>query len=196
MAVQNDSQNGSANQQASKEDHFQQAKGSKKMILSQILAVDQKNGIGKNNDLLISIPEDMKHFRTTTKGKVLIMGRKTFDSFNGPLPGRFHIVINRQNLKSENPLVVYVSSLDEAYKKAESLISEWPEEVFIVGGAEIYEQSLPRTDRIYLSKIEESFDADTFYPQVNWNDFELKKQDHYETSPKFSMSLYCRKSQQ
>ncbi len=165
------------------------------MILSHIVAVDQKNGIGKNNNLLLSIPEDMKHFKDTTKGKVMIMGRKTFDSFGGkPLPGRYHIVITRQPLKSEHPMVAYVSSLDEAYKKAESLISEWPKEVFIVGGAEIYQQSLAKTDRIYLSKIEKTFDADTFYPEVNWHEFELEKQDHYETSPKFSMNLYCRKN--
>ncbi len=166
------------------------------MILSHIVAVDQKNGIGKNNDLLVSIPEDMKHFRETTKGKVMIMGRKTFDSFKKPLPGRYHIVISRQSLKTDHALVTYVSSLDEAYEKALSLISEWPEEVFIVGGAEIYKQSLPKTDRIYLSKIEKTFDADTFYPEVNWSEFDLEKQTHYETSPKFSMSLYCRKLQQ
>lgn len=163
------------------------------MIISHIVAVDQKNGIGKNNGLLLSIPEDMKHFRETTKGKIMIMGRKTFDSLGKPLPGRYHIVITRQILKSIHPMVTYVSSLDEAYKKAESIISEWPEEVFVVGGAEIYKQSLSRTDRIYLSKIEKTFDADTFYPEVNWNEFKLEKQTHYETSPKFSMSLYCRK---
>lgn len=164
------------------------------MILSHIVAVDQKNGIGKNNTLLLSIPEDMKHFRETTKGKILIMGRKTFDSLGKPLPGRFHIVVSRQSLISDQPLVCFVSSLDEAYKKAESLISQWPDEVFIVGGAEIYKQSLAKTDRIYLSKIEKTFDADTFYPQVNWDEFELEKQTHYETSPKFSMNLYCRKN--
>lgn len=164
-----------------------------KMILSHIVAVDQKNGIGRNNDLLLSIPEDMKHFRDSTKGKIMIMGRKTFDTFKKPLPGRFHIVITRQALRSDNPFVTYVSNLDEAYQKAEELIPEWPNEVFIVGGAEIYKQSLPKTDRIYLSKIEKTFDADTFYPEVNWNDFDLEKQVQYETSPKFSMNLYCRK---
>ena len=164
------------------------------MILSHIVAIDQKNGIGKNNDLLVSIPEDMKHFRDTTKGKIMIMGRKTFDSLPKPLPGRFHIVVTRQNFKSDNPLVCFVSSLDEAYKKAKNLISEWPDEVFIIGGAEIYKQSLPQTDRLYLSKIEKTFDADTFYPEVNWSEFDLTKQTHYETSPKFSMNLYCRKN--
>lgn len=163
------------------------------MILSHIVAIDQKNGIGKNNDLLLSIPEDMKHFRESTKGKVIIMGRKTFDSFGKILPGRYHIVVSRQNLKSDHPLVTYVSSLDEAFKKAESLIPEWPNEVFIVGGAEIYKQSLQRTDRIYLSKIEKTFDADTFYPSLNLDDFELEKRVPFETSPPFSINVYCRK---
>jgi dihydrofolate reductase len=111
-----------------------------------------------------------------------------------PLPGRFHIVISRQSLKSEHPQVAYVSSLDEAFQKARSLISEWPEEVFIVGGAEIYKQSLPQTNKIYLSKIEQTFDADTFYPPVNWSDFELEKATQFETSPKFTLEVYCRKN--
>ncbi len=164
------------------------------MILSHIVAIDQKNGIGKNNNLLISIPEDMKHFRETTKGKIMIMGRKTYDSLGKPLPGRYHIVISRQPLKSELPIVKYVSSLDEAIKAAQSLVSEWPKEVFIIGGAEIYKQSLSQTDRIYVSKIEKTFDADTFYPDVNWNEFDLEKKIQYETSPRFSFQLYCRKN--
>jgi dihydrofolate reductase len=165
------------------------------MILSHIVAVDQKNGIGKNNDLLVKIPEDQKHFRETTKGTVMIMGRKTFDSFGGkPLPGRYHIVVSRQPIKSDHPMVTYVSSLDEAYKTAESLIPKWPKEVFIIGGAEIYKQSLGKTDRIYLSKIDETFDADTFYPEVNWKEFELEKKVSFETSPPFTLFVYCRKN--
>ena len=163
------------------------------MILSHIVAVDAKNGIGKNNDLLVKIPEDQKFFRETTKGKAMIMGRKTFDSLGKPLVGRYHIVVTRQALKSDNPMVTYVSSLDEAFEKAKTLVPEWPEEIFIIGGAEIYKQSLPKTDKIYLSKIDQSFDADTFYPQVNWSEFTLEKQTHFETSPKFTLYVYRRK---
>ncbi len=166
------------------------------MILSHIAAIDQKNGLGKDNDLLVKIPEDQKFFRETTKGKVLIMGRKTFDSLGKPLIGRYHIVVTRQALQSDNPLVTYVSSLDEAYKKARSLISEWPDEVFIIGGAEIYKQSLPQTGKLYLSKIEKAFDADAFYPNVNWNEFELTQENHFETTPPFTVCIYCRKTTQ
>lgn len=162
------------------------------MILSQIVAVDRKNGIGKNNDLLVKIPEDLKHFKETTQGKVLIMGRKTFDSLGRVLPKRFHIVITRQTLKSEHPMVCYVSSLDEAYRKAQSLISEWPKEVFILGGGEIFKQSLPKTDRIYLTRIDETFDADTFYPDVDWDHFELIEKRDFQTSPPFSINIYRR----
>lgn len=163
------------------------------MILSQIVAVDRKNGIGKNNDLLVKIPEDLKHFKETTQGKILIMGRKTFDSLGRVLPKRFHIVISRQKLKSENPLVCYVSSLDEAIQRAEELISEWPKEVFILGGGEIFKQSLPKTDRIYLTQIDETFDADTFYPFVDWNQFELIQDTGFQTTPSFSIKIYRRK---
>lgn len=164
------------------------------MILSHIVAVDQNNGIGKNNDLLVKIPEDQKHFRETTQGKIMIMGRKTYDSLGRPLPGRFHIVVTRQKLNSDHPRVAYVSSLDEAYLMAETLIPNWNEEVFIIGGAEIYKQSMARTDRLYLSKIDQTFDADTFYPPVNTNTFVLDKQVPFETSPKFTLCLYCRKN--
>jgi dihydrofolate reductase len=174
------------------------------MILSHIVAIDQHNGIGKNNDLLVKIPEDQKFFRETTKGKIMIMGRKTFDSLGKPLVGRYHIVVTRQKLHSDHPMVTYVSSLDEAYKKAKNLIaqnaagadgiSKWPDEVFLIGGAEIYKQSLPQTNCLYISKIEQTFDADTFYPNVNWNEFDLKSQTQFETSPKFSVNVYCRKN--
>src|SRR5688572_24754671 len=100
------------------------------MILSHIVAVAADNGIGRGNDILFRIPEDQKHFRETTKGHIMIMGRKTYDSLGKPLPGRFHIVVSRQELSSNHEQVLYVSSLDEAYAAAKNLISKWPEEVF------------------------------------------------------------------
>lgn len=163
------------------------------MILSHILAMDQNQAIGKDNKLPWHLPEDLKFFKETTQGKIMIMGRKTFDSLGRVLPGRFHIVITRQNLKSDHERVVYVSSLDEAVKLARQMIPQWPEEVFIIGGAEIFKQSLELVDRIYLTKIEKTVDGDTFYPNVDWKDFDLIQQSHFETSEKFSINIYRRK---
>jgi dihydrofolate reductase len=84
------------------------------MILSHIVAMDRNGAIGKDNKLPWHLPEDLKFFKETTQGKIMIMGRKTFDSIGRILPGRFHIVITRQNLKSENSNLLYVSSWDEA----------------------------------------------------------------------------------
>lgn len=163
------------------------------MILSHIVAMDSNGAIGKDNKLPWHLPEDLKFFKETTQGKIMIMGRKTFDSIGRILPGRFHIVITRQNLKSENPNLVYVSSWDNAIKIAQSLIPKWPEEIFIIGGAEIFKQTLDQMDRLYLTKIDKTVDGDCFYPNVKWDQFELKKQTHFETSEKFSINLYCRK---
>jgi len=163
------------------------------MILSHILAMDQNRAIGKDNKLPWHLPEDLKFFKETTQGKIMIMGRKTFDSLGRVLPGRFHIVITRQDLNSDHERVRYVSSLDEAIKISQQMIPQWPDEVFIIGGAEIFKQSIDRVDRIYLTKIEKTVDGDTFYPEVNWNEFDLVKQSHFETSEKFSISEYRRK---
>lgn len=135
------------------------------MILSQIVAVSENGVIGKNNTLLWHYPEDLAYFKKRTTGKIMIMGRKTFDSFKKPLPKRFHIVISRSNIDSPSENVKYVSSLNEAYRLAEkmTLTGEWPEEVMIVGGGEIYKESLHDTDFLYITRIPGRYDGDTYY---------------------------------
>lgn len=136
------------------------------MILSHIVAVSENGVIGKDNQLLWHFSEDLKYFKKRTTGKIMIMGRKTFDSFKGkPLPNRFHIVITRSPKESQNETVAYVASLSEAYRKAESLImsSQWPDEVMIIGGGEIYRQSFKDTDFIYLTRIPGQYQGDTTY---------------------------------
>lgn len=136
------------------------------MILSHIVAVSDNGVIGKDNQLLWHFSEDLKYFKKRTIGKIMIMGRKTFDSFGGkPLPGRFHIVITRSPKESTNSEVQYVSSLGEAYRKAEALIlsGKWPEEVMIIGGGEIYKQSFKDIDFIYLTRIPGVYQGDTTY---------------------------------
>lgn len=135
------------------------------MILSQILAVSENGVLGKDNKLLWHIPEDLAYFKKRTSGKILIMGRKTFDSLGKPLPKRFHIVVTRTTKDSGHELVKYVSSLKEAYTLADKLTlgGTWPDEVMIVGGGEIYKESLPDTDYIYITRIPGNFEGDTYY---------------------------------
>ena len=135
------------------------------MILSHIVAVSENGVIGKDNKLLWHFPEDLTYFKKRTTGKIMIMGRKTYDSLGKPLPKRFHIVISRRAHDSEHESVRFVSSLSEAYTMAEKLISSevWPDEVMIVGGGEIYRESLPDTNFIYITRIPGNFEGDTKY---------------------------------
>lgn len=137
------------------------------MILSHITAMAKNRVIGINNTLPWNLPEDMKFFRTKTSGHIMIMGRKTFESLPKPLPQRFHIVITRQDDYSLNhERVKVVKSIEEAIKLAQSLIGEWPEEVFIIGGGQIYKESLSYVNRVYLTIIEKAFEGDAFYPEL------------------------------
>ncbi|PJF33636.1 MAG: dihydrofolate reductase, partial [Phototrophicales bacterium] len=136
------------------------------MILSHIVAVAQNDVIGVNNDLPWDIPEDMKFFREKTKGKALIMGRKTFESVGHPLPKRLNVVVTRQ--KSYQPEgAVVVSSVNEAIKLCEGKKDEYGDEVFIIGGGEIFKDTIDMVDIIYLTRIHREFDGDIKYPTVN-----------------------------
>ena len=165
------------------------------MILSHITAMSQNRVIGTQNTLPWNIPEDMKFFRTKTKGHIMIMGRKTYDSLGGkPLPNRLHIVITRQDLQSQDPMVVYVKTLQEAIDHARPLTTQWGDEVFIAGGGEIYAQSMTITDKIYLTVIYQDYEGDTVYPEVPMNLFDLtEKSDRTDPVP-FSFLTYTKKS--
>ncbi|PWS26087.1 dihydrofolate reductase [Pedobacter yonginense] len=131
------------------------------------VAVGKNSEIGKNNQLLWHMPADLKYFKQTTSGHTVVMGRKTFDSVGRPLPNRRNIVITRDaSLKIDG--VEVVNSLNEALNITQS--EEKP--VFIIGGAEIYHQALPKTNMLYLTTIHETFDADTFFPVINRNEWD------------------------
>ncbi len=130
------------------------------MIVSIVVAIAENNAIGKDNHLLWKLPKDLKHFKDITAGHTVIMGRKTFDSVGKPLPNRRNIVITR-DLKLKLAGAEVTNSLDEALK-----LCDPKEEVMIVGGAEIYRQALTLTDRIYLTRVHHSYDADTFFPEI------------------------------
>ncbi|MFD1631473.1 dihydrofolate reductase [Pseudopedobacter beijingensis] len=143
------------------------------MSLNIIVAVDENNAIGKNNQLLWHLPNDLKFFKEKTSGHTIIMGRKTYDSIGRPLPKRRNIVVSRdKNLKLEGIEVVH--SLEEALEKCQT-----EEEVFIIGGAEIYKQALPYTQKFYVTKVHHKFDADAFFNNLNLNELnEIYREDH------------------
>ncbi|MCZ4244907.1 dihydrofolate reductase [Pedobacter punctiformis] len=142
--------------------------------ISIAVAVGENYAIGKNNQLLWHMPADLKFFKQTTSGHTVIMGRKTFDSVGRPLPNRRNIVISRdKNLKIEG--VEVVNSLDEAL----SISKNEEKDIFIVGGAEIYRQALPKTDTLFLTTIHHHFDADTFFPEIDKSEWkEVRSETH------------------
>src|SRR4029077_3961279 len=134
------------------------------MKLSIIVAAAENNAIGKNNQMLWNLPEDMRFFKNTTWGFPLIMGRKTFEALgNIPLPGRFNIVISRQpGYSAGNPAVQEAGSLLQAIELAGRTDAK---EAFIGGGGQIYQESLLMCDIIYMTRISASMDGDTFFPE-------------------------------
>ncbi len=129
--------------------------------LAIIVAISENNAIGKNNQLLWHLPADLKHFKEITTGNTIIMGRKTFDSIGKPLPNRRSIVISR-NTNLTIPGVEIVASLEKALE-----LCKHDQEAFIIGGAEIYQQALPYATHIYLTRIHQKYEADTFFPAID-----------------------------
>ena len=138
-----------------------------------VVAISSNNAIGKDNQLLWHLPADLKHFKNITSGHTIVMGRKTYDSIGKPLPNRRNIVITRQKgLQLEG--VEVVNSLDEALA-----ICKEENQVFIIGGAEIYKTALPLTHKIELTRVHQEFEADAFFPELDnetWK--EVWKEDH------------------
>ena len=142
--------------------------------VSLVVAVGKNNALGRGNELLWHIPDDLKRFKTLTLGHPVIMGRKTFGSIiailGKPLPGRTNIVITRDDTYSQTVAkqdldmsgVIIVHSLEEALEKAKEIDNQ---EIFIGGGAQIYEQALPHVDRLYLTLIDDEKEGDAYFPE-------------------------------
>ncbi len=169
------------------------------MLISMIVAVAQNNVIGKDNDLVWHLPDDMAYFKEKTKGHHVIMGRKNYYAIPEkwrPLPGRPNIVITRQpNLELTG--VVVVNSIEEALDKVKNTNEE---EAFIIGGGEIFKQSLDIADKIYFTDIKSEFDGDTYFPDVNPNVWEEVKRVPHPIDDKHSYAFdfveYVRKKDQ
>ncbi|MDD5148987.1 MAG: dihydrofolate reductase [Flavobacterium sp.] len=132
-----------------------------------IAAVAENNALGKNNDLLWHLPNDFKRFKTLTSGHHIIMGRKTFESFPKPLPNRTHVIITRQK-DFEYEGCIVVPNLEKA-------IAACPknEDLFIIGGGEIYKQSIDLADQLDITRVHHSFDADVYFPEIDPTIWEL-----------------------
>lgn len=133
------------------------------MIISLIVAASNNNSIGKNNQLLWHLPNDMRFFKNTTWAMPVIMGRKTFDSMGKPLTGRLNLVITRNDNWHQEGVTV-ARSLEEAINKAATADYK---EVFIIGGGEIYRESLPMADRIFMTRVDAAIEGDAFFPEID-----------------------------
>ncbi|HVA96983.1 MAG TPA: dihydrofolate reductase [Candidatus Acidoferrales bacterium] len=173
-----------------------------KIPVSIIVAIDEKRGIGKDNQLLFKISEDLKRFREITKGHAVIMGRKTYESiisYNGkPLPGRLNIVLSRdpnKTVKGEMDVPLsfrdnWKQALEEAEKWENAYFLEDTREIFIIGGAQIFTIALEENlvDKIYLTKVDDDYHADAFFPDyekfgfTNVIEQKQKESDGYQYS--------------
>lgn len=133
----------------------------------QIVAVDKNNCIGRGNEMPWHIPLDFKYFKDTTKGHPIIMGRKTFESIGRPLPGRLNIVLTRDKSSVSDDRVVVTDDIDKAIEFAKNHDDFDSSKIFIIGGAQIYEASLDKTDMFYITKVETEVEGgDAFYPRL------------------------------
>lgn len=135
------------------------------MTISMIAAASENDVIGKNNELIWHMPADFKYFKEKTKGHIIIMGRKTFESIGVPLKFRTNVVITSMEDYRPDGVEVF-QSLDKALDWSSK---QNDDEVFIIGGASVYKQSLDIANRIYLTRIHESFEGDTYFPKLNDN---------------------------
>jgi dihydrofolate reductase len=161
-------------------------------MISIIVAVSEDYGIGKDNELLWRIPEDMKRFKSLTYGQSVIMGKKTWESLpKKPLPGRKNIVL------TDNPLECIDCSIT-AYSVEDALDKcGKDEEIFIVGGGSIYRQFMPLADRLYITHIHKKAPADTFFPEIDpviWEPVEKEEHnDKGDGNPSYTYTIYQRK---
>ncbi len=166
------------------------------MIISMIVAVAENGVIGKNNDLAWHLPDDMRYFKETTKGKPVIMGRKNWESIPHkwqPLPGRKNIIITRRDDYVAKGATI-VHSLEKAVEEAKK---DEHEEIFIIGGGEIYAMGLEIADRMYITEIQGSPSGDTYFPEWDKSQWDETSRVHHTQDEKhafaFDYVVYDRK---
>ncbi|MGI9548014.1 MAG: dihydrofolate reductase [Flavobacteriaceae bacterium] len=154
-------------------------------IITMIAAAGENNALGKDNDLLWHLPDDFKRFKNMTTGHKIIMGRKTFESFPKTLPNRTHIIITRdRHYTTEYAECIVVHSLKEALNELT------PEDsAFIIGGGDIYALALDITDVIELTRVHESFEADTYFPTIDETRWQLIREEYHPADERHSYSF-------
>jgi len=136
-------------------------------MIIMIAAVAENNALGKDNNLLWHLPSDFKRFKEITSGHHIIMGRKTFESFPKPLPNRTHVIITRQKKFAHDGCIV-VQDIEKAIA-----VCPMEEDLYIIGGGEIYSQSIHFADQLDITRVHHSFDADVYFPEIDPEIWEL-----------------------
>jgi dihydrofolate reductase len=155
-----------------------------KKSITIIVAAAENNAIGKDNDLIWSLPNDLKRFKKLTSGHSIIMGRKTFDSFPGLLPNRKHIVISRNKNISFSDEVTVVNNFEDAIRETGD-----DENPFIIGGGQIYKLAMDLGDKIELTRVHEEFKADTFFPKIDEDKWKLINEEFNEKDERHQFSF-------
>jgi dihydrofolate reductase len=136
-------------------------------MISMVVAMDKNNGIGKDNKLLWHLPQDLRYFKELTQGYPIIIGRKTYESIvskiGKPLPNRLNIVMTRDRDYPAPKEVIVSESVDMALTSAKYFAKD----IFVIGGSTVYEQFMPYVDRLYVTEIDEEFEVDAYFPQID-----------------------------
>ncbi len=149
-----------------------------------IVAMTKRGVIGKRNTLPWHISDELKHFKKVTDGSVVIMGRKTFESIGKPLPNRINIIVSKS--MTESPGVEVTSSFEEAL----NISSHYDKDVFVIGGATLFQQALPFAKKLYISYIKKEYEGDTYFPEISFDEWKEEKKEEYSD---FDVVLYSRK---
>jgi dihydrofolate reductase len=164
------------------------------MKISMIVAMDDNNGIGNNNKLLWHIPKDLKWMKEKTMGRVIVMGRNSYEDIitytkGKPLPGRTNVVLSSKDPSEFNEGFVVVKTIDEVIKKFAN-----EEKIFILGGAQVYKSFLPLADELIITHVQTKLQADAFFPQVDYSLFNtVYQQDEQENGFNFTFKIYEKK---
>lgn len=153
------------------------------MTITLIAAAAENNALGKDNDLVWHLPDDFKRFKKLTSGHCIIMGRKTLESMDGPLPNRTNIVITRQEGYTFKGCTI-VHSFEEALKACLQ-----DEEIFIIGGGEIYKQAIEKADKIELTRIHTTVEADAYFPKIDKSKWQLVNEEYHSKDEKHTFDF-------
>lgn len=153
-------------------------------MLTLIAATSTNNALGKDNQLVWHLPDDFKRFKSLTSGHYIIMGRKTFESFPKPLPNRTHVIITRQKNYEAPEGCIVVPSLEKAIE-----VCPKNDEVYIIGGGEIYKQSIDIADKVELTRVHTTVEADAFFPEINPEKWKIVFEEHHEKDEKHAFDF-------